>query len=122
MAAKPRVPGAKAGSPLPAGPGPLLTQDEQLSPLFRSLRDIDKIEDDELRLAAALDRLDHISNLALNRSRLSKDGGTIVDPDAHAAIKCEEVAHRLLRIEPRKVQPKTPDMSVFDKKPALVKA
>lgn len=114
MAAKPRVPGVKAGSPLPAGPGSVLTQDEQLSPLFRSLREIDKIEDDDLRLAAALDRLDHISNLALNRSRLSKDGGTIVDPDAHAAIKCEEVAHRLLRIEPRKTPPKAPDLSVFE--------
>jgi hypothetical protein len=98
-----------------------LTTEEQQSPLFRSLRDIDKIVDDDLRLAAALDRLDHISNLALNRSRLSKDGGTIVDPDAHAAIKCEEVAHRLLRIEPRKVPPSKPDLSAFDKPMALVK-
>src|SRR3954468_10651944 len=104
MAAKPRVPGAKPGSPLPAGPGSVLTQDEQSSPLFRSLREIDRIEDPELRLAAALDRLDASSKLARNRSRLSSSAGTIVDPDCHAAIKVEEVAHRLLSLEPRRVK------------------
>jgi hypothetical protein len=120
-AAKPRVPGVKAGSPLPAVPGSVLTQDEQSSPLFRSLREIDRIEDPELRLAAALDRLDAISKLALNRSRLSSSGGTIVDPDCHAAIKVEEVAHRLLSVEPRRVKLKPPDLAAFSEPLKAVK-
>lgn len=100
-------------------PSATLTQDERQSPLFRSLRDIDAIEDPEERLQAALDRLDAISKLALGRERVSKGGESILDPDCHAAVKVEEVAHRLLSIEARRVRPRVPDLSAFAKPPAL---
>lgn len=100
-------------------PSATLTQDEKQSPLFRSLRDIDAIEDPEERLQAALDRLDAISKLALGRERVSKGGEPILDPDCHAAVKVEEVAHRLLSIEARRVKPRVPDLSAFSKPPAL---
>ena len=92
----------------------MLTADEKLSPLFKSLRDIDTIEDPELRLQAALDRLDYISQLALGRERtVGKDQHVIKDPDCNAACKVEEVAHRLLSVEPRRVKLKPPDLDAF---------
>lgn len=100
----------------------LLTADESKSPLFRSLRDIDRIEDPDARLAAALDRLDSISKMALGRERtVGKDQHVILDPDCNAAVKVEEVAHRLLAIEPRKLLPKAPQLGVFDRPLQAVK-
>lgn len=110
---------AGEASVVSAAPSATLTQDEKQSPLFRSLRDIDAIEDPEERLQAALDRLDAISKLALGRERVSKGGESILDPDCHAAVKVEEVAHRLLSIEARRVKPRAPDLSAFAKPPAL---
>ena len=103
-------------------PSTILTLDEAKSPLFRSLRDIEAIEEPELRLAAALDRLDAISKLALDKSRVTPAGNRIHDPDCHAAIKVEEVAHRLLSVEPRRRGVRPPDLSVFEKPPALALA
>lgn len=103
-------------------PSRTLTADEAKSPLFKSLRDIDAIEDPDLRLAAALDRLDAISKLALGRERtVGKDQHVIMDPDCNAACKVEEVAHRLLAIEPRKLVPKAPQLGVFDRPLQAVK-
>lgn len=110
---------AGEASVVSAAPSSTLTQDEKQSPLFRSLRDIDAIEDPEERLQAALDRLDRISRMALSRERLTKGGDSIFDPDCHAAVKVEEVAHRLLSIEARRVKPRVPDLSAFAKPPAL---
>lgn len=105
-----------------AAPPNLLTADESKSPLFRSLRDIDRIEDPDARLAAALDRLDSISKMALGRERtVGKDQHVILDPDCNAAVKVEEVAHRLLAIEPRKLLPKAPQLGVFDRPLQAVK-
>lgn len=92
-----------------------LTADEKLSPLFRSLREIDTIDDPEQRLQAALDRLDAISQMALGRQRtVGKDQHVILDPDCNAAVKVEEVAHRLLSVEPRRVKLKPPDLAAFE--------
>jgi hypothetical protein len=122
--ARPRKPTPDAPGDTPQSPetARVLTADERASPLFRSLRDIDTIEDDELRLAAALDRLDAISKMALGRVRtVGKDQREIIDPDCNAAVKVEEVAHRLLSIEPRKPRPKDGVLDVFNR-PTLVKA
>jgi hypothetical protein len=94
----------------------LFTGDELRGPLFRSLREIDKVEDPVERLAMALDRLDHLHSLALSRAR-----GKSPDPDTYTALKIDETAHRLLSIEPRRVKVKAPDLSAFDR-PVLVKA
>lgn len=99
----------------------VLSADERLSPLFRSLRDIDTIEDPDARLQAALDRLDSISQMALGRERTVKNGVVISDPDCNAAVKVEEVAHRLLAIEPRKPKPRMGDLDVFSRPLAVVK-
>lgn len=101
---------------------PILTADERMSPLFLSLRDIDRIEDPELRLAAALDRLDAISRMALGRERtVGKDQHVILDPDCNAAVKVEEVAHRLLNVEPRRIKARAPDLSAFNEPLKAVK-
>lgn len=128
MARRPAPPAPEPVGSTPAGvpvaavearpspsPPPLLTADERLSPLFRSLRDIDAIDDPELRLQAALDRLDAISQMALGRQRtVGKDQHVILDPDCNAAVKVEEVAHRLLSVEPRRVKLKPPDLQAFE--------
>lgn len=109
---------AESAAAVEPGPSPspqsTLTADERLSPLFRTLRDIDLIEDPEERLKAALDRLDHISELALGRERTVKNGIVISDPDCNAAVKVEEVAHRLLSVEPRRVKLRPPDLTSFE--------
>lgn len=105
----------------PSSLAPVLSADERLSPLFRSLRDIDTIEDPDARLQAALDRLDSISQMALGRERTVKNGVVISDPDCNAAVKVEEVAHRLLAIEPRKPKPRMGDLDVFSRPLAVVK-
>lgn len=105
----------------PSSLAPVLSADERLSPLFRSLRDIDTIEDPDARLQAALDRLDSISRMALGRERTVKNGVVILDPDCNAAVKVEEVAHRLLAIEPRKPKPRMGDLDVFSRPLAVVK-
>ena len=80
----------------------IITDDEAKSPLFRSLREIDAIEDPDQRRYAALDRLDRISELALGRERTIKNGEVVKDPDCNAAVKVEEVSHRLLGIEAKR--------------------
>lgn len=119
------LPLASESAPARSGVAPsslaTLTADEKLSPLFRSLRDIDRIDDPDARLAAALDRLDSISRMALGRERTVKNGVVILDPDCNAAVKVEEVAHRLLAIEPRKPKPRMGDLDVFSRPLAVVK-
>lgn len=122
MAKRSGVPVAPAAETNPAAVvTPVLTADERLSPLFRSLRDIDAIEDPGARLQAALDRLDSISAMALGRERTIKNGVVISDPDCNAAVKVEEVAHRLLAIEPRKKPMRTSDLDVFSRPLQAVK-
>lgn len=122
MAKRPRAPVAPAAESIPAAVvTPVLSADERLSPLFRSLRDIDTIEDPDARLQAALDRLDSISQMALGRERTVKNGVVISDPDCNAAVKVEEVAHRLLAIEPRKRKPRMHDLDVFSRPLQAVK-
>lgn len=121
-ASPPQLPGAAvAAEPGPSPASALLTAEERLSPLFRSLRDIDAIEDPDARLQAALDRLDHISELALRRERTIKNGIVIADPDCNAAVKVEEVAHRLLSVEPRRVKLRPPDLDAFSQPLKAVK-
>lgn len=123
MAKRPRAPDAAepAIAILPARES-VLTADERLSPLFRSLREIDAIEEPEERRKAALDRLDHISSMALGRERTVKNGVVISDPDCNAACKIDEVAHRLMSIEPARPKPRAGELEPFERAPlALAK-
>lgn len=78
----------------------------ELSGLFKPLREIMHLEKIEDRLGALLDQLDVIKLKALSRQRTIKNGIIIEDPDCNAAVKCIEVAARLMGLEKAPLLPK----------------
>jgi len=84
----------------------------ELSGLFKPLREIMKMSDTEDRLGALLDQLDVIKAKALSRQRTIKNGIVIEDPDCNAAVRCIEVAARLLGLEKAPTMPKGSGIAV----------
>jgi hypothetical protein len=78
----------------------------ELSGLFRPLREVMGLEKVEDRLGCLLDQLDVIKQTALTRQRTVKNGIIVFDPDCNAAVKCLEVAARLMGLEKAPALPK----------------
>lgn len=85
---------------------PVAVTPGELAGNFKSLRAILAMPAREERLGALLDQLDEIKLCALNRSRLNKHGEEVHDPDSSAAVRCVEVAARLLGLEQAPQMPK----------------
>lgn len=83
----------------------------ELSGLFKPLREVMKMERVEDRLGALFDQLDVIKMRALSRQRTVKNGIVVQDPDCNAAVKCIEVAARLMGLEKAPQLPKGAGMS-----------
>lgn len=83
----------------------------ELAGLFKPLREVMKMPNVEDRLGALFDQLDVIKMRALSRQRTIKNGLIIEDPDCNAAVKCIEVAARLMGLEKAPQLPKGAGMS-----------
>lgn len=78
----------------------------ELAGNFKSLRAIMAMQSQDDRLGALLDQLDEIKACALSRSRVNKHGEQVSDPDSSAAVRCVEVAARLLGLEKAPMMPR----------------
>jgi len=88
---------------------------------FTSFRAASRIEDPEEKRDTMLGALDEVWELAKNRSR-ERDGGTFVDPDSNALIKCVQLACEMLGVEPKSSKPKPSGSGEGDSVTAITSA
>jgi hypothetical protein len=106
LALAPPAPAAAIEQPCADTLVPVAITPGELAGNFRSLRAIMAMPKQDDRLGALLDQLDEIKACALSRSRVNKHGEQVNDPDSSAAVRCVEVAARLLGLEKAPAMPK----------------
>lgn len=83
-------------------------------PVFMALRDVMKLPEKADRKGELLDRLDHVWELAVNRTYLNKKGQEVENPDGAIAIKVVEVAAEIVEATGAHEARRPIDLSVFN--------